>query len=117
MKQPNDNSTGKNKIVRAFFCLNLHPQPAWEDKGWRTRREQQAGDDLEEVEVARSTSGSGWKSWEVDVSRSWKLWCLGRGQQEKGAALRRVEQIWELWTGQHLLIIHRSLTESPSPNT
>lgn len=60
VKQPNDNSTGKTKIVRGVFCLSLHPQRAWEDEGWRTGREQQAGDDLEEVELARPTSGQGY---------------------------------------------------------
>lgn len=54
VEQPNINRYRKGQNSRCLFCLI--PQPAWEGKGWRTTREQQVGDNLEEVEVSESTS-------------------------------------------------------------
>lgn len=48
--------TGKAKILRGFFVSVFTPQPAWEDKGWRTMREQRVRDNLEMVEVSNSMS-------------------------------------------------------------
>lgn len=62
--------TGKARILGGFFVSVFIPQPAWEDKGWRTMREQRVRDNLEEVEVSKSTSLDKGRSCEVNASCS-----------------------------------------------